>query len=245
MANELYTKLLNEARAGGWSRKQVKDACFKAQAGVEARERLLAELGFAATKTAEQMAAEQAERDAREAAESTAAAARAEQQRLETLAAQRQAAERAAAEQAEREQQLAAAKAAIADGAVIWCDAAQMKGRGAQIGLRVDTAAGRFTATAFNGQGVWHAKSGEYDQFAAECFAVLKAVELACECGLSECVIANDRIGGFEATTKRGYIAAKYLWIARKMAEEHGLGVNFNRVRGADNKADAVSRRGV
>lgn len=81
------------------------------------------------------------------------------------------------------------------------------------------------------------------DQFAGECFAVLKAVEFATEAGCSEAVIVNDRIGSFVDSTKRGYVGAKYLWVAQKIASENGLEVSFDRCSSAENLADSVARR--
>lgn len=146
----------------------------------------------------------------------------------------------------------------LEDGAIIYCDAARNITRGtpgaygrirefdnggARIGLR----SGKFSAVHFNTQ-CYHPKSGEFDQFMAECFSVLKAVETAKEHGLKNVIIRNDRIGGFDASTtstKRGYKAATYLWITKKMAAEAGLEVIFDRCTGAENLADAVSRRNV
>lgn len=80
------------------------------------------------------------------------------------------------------------------------------------------------------------------DQFAAECFAVLKAVEAAKEFGLTEVIILNDRVTSFEATTKRGYAGTKYLWVANKIAKENSISVTFEHVASADNLADGLSR---
>ena len=165
-------------------------------------------------------------------------------------ARRREAAEEAA-EQArrEREAQRAAAKAAIARGAVIWCDAAENTvtrvvnayGRkakfhngGYRVGLLAETDAGEYEAREYN--------SRCPDQFAAECYAVLKAVELAADAGAATVTVRNDRIGGFEASTKRGYIGAKYLWVAAKLASDNDLTVTFDRCSGAENRADRVSR---
>ena len=98
-------------------------------------------------------------------------------------------------------------------------------------------------------------KSGEYeerfyntkcpDQFAGECFAVLKAVEKVAEIGLDSVTVRNDRITSFSASTKRGYAGAKYLYVAKKIAEEAGLDVDFEYVPGEENPADIVSRTEV
>jgi hypothetical protein len=188
---------------------------------------------------------------ARKAAEELALAERQEQTARNLMA--QEAADRKAHEDAAA--RLAAAKAAIADGAVIWCDAAQNTVRktvnsygrvakfdngGCRVGIVVDTPAGRFTARHFNTK-CYSEKTGAYDQFAAECFAVLKAVELAAECGLKRCVIRNDRIGGFAATEKRN-LGGKYLYVATKIASENGLTVEFDKCSGEENIADCISR---
>jgi len=72
------------------------------------------------------------------------------------------------------------------------------------------------------------------DQFAGECFAVLKAVEAAVEMKLKEVTISNDRVDSFTASTKKGYKGATYLWVAAKMAKENGVAVNFERVSGSE-----------
>jgi DNA-binding transcriptional MerR regulator len=161
--------------------------------------------------------------------------------------AEKEAAEKKA--RAEWETSQAKAKEAIADGAVIWCDAAENTvtrvvnrfGRkakydngGYRIGLLAETDDGEYEAREYNTRCP--------DQFAGECFAVLKAVELAADCRAKKVTIRNDRIGGFEASTKRGYIGAKYLWVAKNMAEENGLGVTFDVCSGAENRADRISR---
>ena len=226
----------------------VKDELFSANLSAR-KEEMLRELGLAKGADGQSLAAlTEAEKAAREAKE----AAKAEQNRIvaeRQAKAAEKAAERIAREKAAEEAkaaQLIAAKAAITNGAVIWCDAADNKnGRyhnGCRIGLRVDTEAGRFTAQHYNTK-TFSEKTGAYDQFAAECYGVLKAVELAIECKLTTCVIRNDRIGGFEASTRRGYIGAKYLWVAQKMAVENNLEVEFDRCTGDENLADYVSRK--
>lgn len=81
------------------------------------------------------------------------------------------------------------------------------------------------------------------DQFAAECFGCLKAVEFAKEQGLKSVTLRNDRITSFQATTKRGYKGTTYLWLAEKMAREEGIEVDFEYVQSEENLADKVSRR--
>jgi len=83
------------------------------------------------------------------------------------------------------------------------------------------------------------------DQFAGECFSVLKAVEVAKEMGFKKIVIRNDRIDSFYATTKWGYIGMKYLYIARKLSEDEGIDVEFKICSSVKNKADGLSRRGL
>jgi hypothetical protein len=177
-----------------------------------------------------------------------AAARRAERAAADQLGREsREQAEREAREKAAADRQLA--KESIADGCIIWCDAAQNTvvkvvnsyGRqakfdngGYRVGLVAETSAGDYVAR--------HANTKCPDQFAGECYAVLKAVELAVEAGLQSCVIRNDRIGGFDASTKRGYIGAKYLWIAKQMSEEQGLAVTFEPCSGSENRADRASR---
>jgi hypothetical protein len=136
----------------------------------------------------------------------------------------------------------------LADGDVIWCDSAENTvvrvvnsyGRQKKFdngGYRVGLKCGEIERVFFNSQCP--------DQFAGECYSVLKSVELAAEHGCKSVTIRNDRIGGFEATTKRGYIGAKYLWVAKKIAIERGVTVNFNLCSSAENLADAVARQGV
>lgn len=190
----------------------------------------------------------EANRQAKLEAEAKAAEARkAREEQLAKERAEKEAAEKKAREKAAAER--AKAKAAIANGAVIWCDAAENTvtrvvnrfGRkakfdngGYRIGLLAETDQGLYEERAYNTRCP--------DQFAGECYAVLKAVELATECGAKSVTIRNDRIGGFQASTKRGYIGAKYLWIASKMAEENELVVIFDLCSSKENRADHVSR---
>lgn len=169
----------------------------------------------------------------------------------EAASAKERAEKEAAAKKAREEWEAgqAKAKAAIATGAVIWCDAApntvkkvvnrfgrqsKFDNGGYRVGLLAETEDGEYEAREYNTRCP--------DQFAGECFAVLKAVELATECGAKTVTVRNDRIGGFEASTKRGYIGAKYLWVAKNMAEENGLAVTFDLCSGAENRADKISR---
>jgi hypothetical protein len=83
------------------------------------------------------------------------------------------------------------------------------------------------------------------DQFAGECYSILKAVEVAKEMGLKKVLIRNDRIDSFDASVKCGYIGAKYLYVARKISEEGKICVEFKRCSRIGNKADRLSRRGL
>ena len=128
---------------------------------------------------------------------------------------------------------------------VIWCDAApNVVGRvvnrfgkivkfdngGYRIGLKCGDQEER------------HYNTRCEDQFAGECFAVLKAIDFAKRHDMSSIVVRNDRIGGFCATRKRGYQGTKYLYVARKIAEEAKIDVEFDLCTGKDNLADPVSR---
>lgn len=250
---ETLEEIKNQAVAESWSRKQIKAAAYESGLSKEQRDEVWAACGHttmvqAAMAKADEEAAAKAETERR-----AADAARETEARREAEA--KVEAERKATEQAEAEARKAA-KAAIADGSVIFCDAAENKvtrvvnsyGRkatfdngGCRVGLLVETPVGDYVARHYNSK-CYHDKSGEYDQFAAECYAVLKAAELAVECGLKKCTISNDRIGGFEASTKRGYIGAKYLWVASKIARESGVEVEFELCSSEENKADRVSR---
>ena len=80
------------------------------------------------------------------------------------------------------------------------------------------------------------------DQFAGECYSVLTAIDFAKKLGLTTITIRNDRIGSFFATRKKGYVGTKYLYVARKLAEEAGIEVEFDPCSSATNKADRLSR---
>lgn len=183
---------------------------------------------------------QQAEAEAAEARE--VREAELEKQR-EQREAEAKAKEKAAAEAKQ------AALDSIADGCVIWCDAApntvtkvvnrfgkqrKFDNGGYRVGILAEGESGNYEANFQNRQCP--------DQFAGECFAVLKAIEFAAERGLKSATIRNDRIGGFEATTKRGYAGTKYLWVAKKIAEENGLDVTFALCSGEENRADRISR---
>ena len=237
-----FISLVHES---GWNRQQVRKAMFVrgGDALLAEKNEILSELGFA---TVDEMASQQ--QAAAVAAKNQVAeeqAARLAEGQVKAAAAQ---AERAAADRQTREQaaaDFATAKAEIADGAVIWCDAAENTvtravnsyGKQAKFdngGYRVGLVCGGYTHR--------HVNTACPDQFAGECFAVLKAIELATECGLHSCTIRNDRIGGFESSTKRGYAGAKYLWVAKKIAAENNLEVTFDLCSGAENQADRASR---
>lgn len=243
-------QIIERARAENLSNKKIRSLLF--HAGFDYRVEFPA-IREALGRQAGPSGPSEEEIAAKQAAEEAAAQARQEQLARETEAraeADKKAREEAAAQQV-------AAKAAIADGAVIWCDAAQNMvekvvnrfGRkvkrdngGCRTGLLVETPAGVYDQVDFNTK-TYHDKTGAYDQFAAECYAVLKAVELAVDCGLTNCTVRNDRIGGFKASTKRGYIGAKYLFVASKIAVDNVLTVTFDRCEGSENRADKVSRR--
>lgn len=233
------------AKSNGWSRKRTRDELYKIndESLWAERDAICSALGFATTdQTAAAAQTAQQQAAAASAADSEARIA-AGRERLQAERAEREAAERQAREEARAKR--AAAKAAIVDGAVLWCDAAEnrttrvVNGYGKKRtfdngGHRVAVVCGEFVTR--------HVNTVCPDQFAAECFAVLKAVELAVECGLKTCTIRNDRIGGFEASVKKGYAGAKYLWVAKKIANENGLAVTFDQCRGDENLADHASR---
>lgn len=85
------------------------------------------------------------------------------------------------------------------------------------------------------------------DQFAGECYSVLKAVEYAKDAGLQKIKVCNDRISSFDAVSKekskKGYIGAKYLYIASQLAKN--IDVEFEWVSSKDNKADKYSRNEI
>lgn len=241
-----FESVLESARQNKWSRKQTRSELYKLNCPElwARRDELMAALGFATTDqtaVAQQAAAEQSKQEAARQVEETKA--RMEATRLAAEEVARQEREAAAARQA-------AALAAITDGAEIWCDACE------NTVVRVVNSYGR-QSTFDNGGYRAGIKIGDYeavfynrqcpDQFAAECWSVLKAVEVAAERGLKLCTVRNDRIGGFEAcngkSIKRGYIGAKYLYVASKIASENGIAVNFEPCSSADNLADAVCRR--
>ena len=142
------------------------------------------------------------------------------------------------------------AKGAISNGnATIWCDAAEntvirtvnsygkkvkFHNGGYRIGILAETDSGEYETRFYN--------SRCPDQFAGECYAVLKAIELAAECKAKTIVVRNDRIGGFRASTKKGYIGAKYLFVAKKIADENGIDATFEMCTSRENRADSISR---
>lgn len=142
----------------------------------------------------------------------------------------------------------------LADGCTIFCDAAANKvkkvinayGRQRTYdngGMRIGIKSGEFEAAFYNTQ-CYHPKSGALDSFAGECFAVLKAVEVAVQHGLKNVTISNDRIGGFveqsgKKTQSKGFT---YLFVAKKMADENNLTVTFDVCTGDENQADRISR---
>lgn len=85
------------------------------------------------------------------------------------------------------------------------------------------------------------------DQFAGECYSVLKAVEYAKNEGLESIIIINDRIGSFDAVSrkksKQGYVGAKYLYVAKKIQQENNISIEFDQCSSANNLADKYSRK--
>lgn len=126
---------------------------------------------------------------------------------------------------------------------IVYCDAAiRTDAIGAKVAVIVQLEDGTevLRRTAVNGN--CHTINGDYDQFAAECFGVLKAVETAKDVGFKRIEIRNDRISSFSASTKRDYDGSKYLFVARRISEENGILVTFRHVSGEDNIADSLSR---
>lgn len=134
---------------------------------------------------------------------------------------------------------------------IIYCDAApntvkkqigshgkmvKFDNGGYRIGVYDETAA----------QAIIHYNTRCPDQFAGECFSVLRAIEYAKDAGLDSITVRNDRIGGFDAVSKKkarqGYIGGQYLWIASKIAKESNIEVTFEWVSSGENKADCYSR---
>ena len=223
-----YEEIRDRAKSEGWNNRKVKDALYAAGMP-ERRDELLAELGRSRGPAVTEPVAQPA---AIPSAVAESMARHAEEQRA-----------KAAAAQAELER-LAALR--LEDGDVLFCDAAPntvtrvVNGYGRKEkfdngGFRIGLKCGEIERVAYNTQCP--------DQFAGECYAVLKAVELAAEYGLKKVTIRNDRIGSFTSTTKRGYAGSKYLWVAQKIATEAGLAVTFDPCSSEENLADCVSRR--
>lgn len=84
------------------------------------------------------------------------------------------------------------------------------------------------------------------DQFAAECYAVLKAVNLADDFGCTHLIVVSDCIGSFGAVSdkkmRRGYKGGTYLYTARSIAAENGCAVEFESTTSRANEADGLSR---
>jgi len=215
-------QIIETAKSEKWKRKQVKQVCYSHKVPVEEREEIYAALGFAPTTTTTTTATT-------EATSKVEVAKPVPPQLLTAIV--------------EPEPVL------LEDGAVIWCDAAEntvikvvncygrqrkLDNGGYRVGLYVGRLCGNVVERHYNTKCP--------DQFAGECWAILKAVELAIRNGIKSCVIRNDRVGGFGATKKKGYIGTKYLYVAKKMADENGLAVEFNLCSSAENLADRVSR---
>lgn len=74
----------------------------------------------------------------------------------------------------------------------------------------------------------------------AEAWAVLKGVEVARDFKLLDVTIVSDAIGGFDHPAHDG---ETYLQIAKNMAAENGISVDFEFVPGTTNPADELSRK--
>lgn len=250
MTTHTYESFLDLARESKWTRKQTRNELYKLNCPElwERRDELMAALGFATTD--QTAAAQQVELAKQREADEAARQAAAEREEAERVAREADEA------QAKVDAELAriAALEAITDGAVIWCDAcentetrvvngygrhAKFDNGGYRAGLLISTEAGQVEEVYYNRQCP--------DQFAAECWSVLKAVEFASERGLKTCVIRNDRIGGFDSLSekkqKKGGKAATYLAVAARIARDAGLAVTFDRCTSEENLADAVCRR--
>jgi hypothetical protein len=212
------SELIKSAQETKMTRKQIKDACFAAKLSIEERDQAWAACGFDTQAQA-----------ASELAEVATPVTVAEPVRVEVAAPAVPIAE----------------SIKLKDGAVIFCDAAEntvkkvVNSYGKKIkfdngGHRIGLVSGTLVERHYNTQCP--------DQFAGECFSVLKAVELAVKHGLKSATIRNDRIGGFAASTKRGYKGATYLWVAKKLATENNLAVTFELCAGIENEADHTSR---
>ena len=125
---------------------------------------------------------------------------------------------------------------------VVWCHARRVPEvlRGYRDGCRVGVLCGGAEKSFSNSQ-CFSARTGNFDQYAAECWAVLKAVEWAATLGPKAILLRNSLIGSFRATRRFGYRGEKYLWIASRIAVEKGIDVQFERCRGDENLAAAVS----
>jgi hypothetical protein len=241
-----FESFLTLARESKWSRKQMRSELFALNSPElwARRDELMAALGFATTDqtpAAQQAAAEESKKQFE--AQAQAAAERREAERVAREADEAQA-------RVDAEAARLAALEAIIDGAVIYCDGAEntvtrvVNSHGRQQkfdngGYRAGLKIGDYEVVFFNTKCP--------DQFAAECWSVLKAVEFATERGLKSCTIRNDRIGAFDAMNeknmRKGGKAATYLKVAARIAAEHGLAVTFDPCTSAENLADAVVRR--
>ncbi len=208
-------QLIVEAKANNWNRRQIKDACYAA--GIDAAGRQQAWDACGIEK--QEPAAPKQQPSPVFAAVATVVAPVAAQPVAEPIK--------------------------LEDGCTIFCDSA------ANTATRVVNSYGRQKKYDNGGFRV-AVKSGKLverftntvcpDSFAGECFAVLKAIEVAVQHGLNSVVISNDRIGGFKATTKPGYKGTMYLGVAEKIARENNLAVTFEVCTSEDNKADYASK---
>lgn len=80
------------------------------------------------------------------------------------------------------------------------------------------------------------------DNFAAEAFAILKALEfgLEVEPAATEVRVYSDCHHAYGRTKNRD--ASKYSWVADKLASERGVKLIVDSVAGDENPADRVSR---
>lgn len=91
--------------------------------------------------------------------------------------------------------------------------------------------------------------NGQADyQVEGEAYAILKAVEYAAEQGIGMLEIINDNsavvgavMNDFRMKSRKSK-AGKYLWVAGKIANEHGVVVSAEWCASEDNKADGLSR---
>lgn len=119
---------------------------------------------------------------------------------------------------------------------VIYCDSAPLKTVGVMVGVHIET---------WNGERVAFGSfvnSKCPDQFAGECYSVLKAIECARQLGAKKLFVLNDRIGGFRATDKKRYAGTKYLAVAATIADQAGITVKFYKIAKSDGQKNLADR---